>query len=262
MGTHHPKYWLVFGKDGSLFVIVSSANFSSPGAIEGSWVGMFPPLPRSARESSPRGLAVPTTFTEGERRGRRRIKGCNDFGHVLEDMIRQQGVQAHLPSSSYSPNMIHPVKFLRDFANFSLHDLPYLWDFSAAAVDLVATVPGDHRGRITNPPEREKYVPLYGPQRFAALMADKLSPSSSSYSLPPSSLSNADAFVLQQTSIGTKLHVNFVEQLSRSYFAQDDRRESTMEHVMENARIVWPEEVYMRECSRKARGGKLPKSNM
>lgn len=45
-GVNHPKFFLLFEKDGSLTVIISTSNLTSTTAIEGSWVQRFRPKVR------------------------------------------------------------------------------------------------------------------------------------------------------------------------------------------------------------------------
>ena len=45
-GVNHPKFFLLFEKDGSLTVIISTSNLTSTTAIEGSWVQRFKPKVR------------------------------------------------------------------------------------------------------------------------------------------------------------------------------------------------------------------------
>jgi len=153
---------------------------------------------------------------------------------------------------------MHPLKFFDTKVGHALHDLPYLYDFSSCPVDLIATVPGDQPGRITRAPSSTHYKQLYGPQRFSAVMASKTGHPTSQ--LPPSVLSPTDTFVIQQTSVGTKMSVPFIEQLARNYFVEDDRVTATMPHVLQNTCIVWPTEEFMWMAYRKSVGA--PKTNI
>lgn len=158
IGCHHPKYFLLFEKSGSLVVIISTCNLTPQHAVDASWVQRFEPR-RNLKSNN-------DTIDYGM---------THDFGYVLTDLIKRQ-------SEAADGGML-PDAFLRRFVNGlssgGLSDLPRLFKFEDSHVHLVSTVPGNYMGHLpkkgvascyNRPPYRSPTI-TYGPQRVAYVLS-------------------------------------------------------------------------------------------
>lgn len=172
MGTHHCKYAILFGEDGKVWVVVTSGNFTRPGMVDETWCQCFERRGEDEEENN-------------EYRG--------DFGVVLRDLIVKQGDSSYLPWSLKRPNYMHSAKFFRQHVGFELSALEETFRWEEAKVELVSTIPGDWDGRLgVRGDEGSDRRVLYGPQRFAQLMAGYINPQSPDFAIPPQSLRATD----------------------------------------------------------------------
>ena len=83
-GVHHPKFFLLFERSGSLVVIISTSNLTPQSLMDGSWVQRF----------EPKGVS-PHNRDSGNNDGNLK-KGSvyfgmpSDFGAVLTDFLKKQ----------------------------------------------------------------------------------------------------------------------------------------------------------------------------
>ena len=104
-GVHHPKFFLLFERSGSLVIIVSTSNLTPQTAMEGSWVQRFESI-----DTAPR-----PTFANDVGRGgddkRWTDHGMpSDFGAVLTDFLEKQS-DAVGPGGGCSPTSSSVVSF-------------------------------------------------------------------------------------------------------------------------------------------------------
>ncbi|KAL7508509.1 hypothetical protein ACHAXN_006449 [Cyclotella atomus] len=157
-GCHHPKFFLLFEKSGSLVVIVSTCNLTPQHAVDASWVQRFEP--RGILKGNDGDIDYGMT---------------HDFGYVLADLMMKQ-------SAAAADGML-PDTFLRRFvdglSSGGLVDLPRRFKFEDSHVHLVSTVPGDYSGHLpkkgvascyNRPPYRNPSI-TYGPQRIAYILS-------------------------------------------------------------------------------------------
>lgn len=121
MGVHHAKYMLVFVETG-VYVAISSGNVSAQLSLDATWTQYF-------------------------RRTERSVAQTNDFGEVLEDFLSHQADQILVRHCDSAPREVpNLMSWLR--LNLKLgkgRSLASMFDWNAASVDLVTTVPGSDR---------------------------------------------------------------------------------------------------------------------
>lgn len=241
-GVHHPKYMILLERSGSIVVVVSTANLSVPLSNDASWVQRFPP----ASQSQQQGQAAPSSKS-------------NDFGAVLANFLQCQMLAT-------APAQLTAHGFVQRYLQWkSLVDLERRFDYRAAQVHLIATVPGDQEGRHSilhqrynnlqnsgsnnndnNEAKAERF--LYGPQRVADLL-DRLA-------LPTSLQTEDDRLIFQPTSFGGDWNLRNMSDLVRSYLALDDPTiSSPRDHdILQRLDIVWPTDFFVRQSSQIAKG--------
>ena len=104
-GVHHPKFYLLFERSGSLVVIVTSSNLTPQNSTEGSWIQRFEP-----RSSAPK-LSYVQNGCGGVTRSGIDNKSASvvdfgmpsDFGVVLQDFLTKQAEAAE--EGSLSPDV-------------------------------------------------------------------------------------------------------------------------------------------------------------
>jgi hypothetical protein len=234
--VHHPKFFLLFERSGSLVVIVSTSNLTPQTAMEGSWVQRFEP------EDAGVGIEVGG-------RGRTDHGMPSDFGVVLADFLEKQS-EAASPDGGMLPDM-----FLRRYVpglKGGLAALAGRYRFDEAQAHLVSTVPGEHVSGIPTAPfagneqgwhRRYDGRPrvAYGPQRVSFVLSRILDPdhirraralgaASAGGSrtagsrmdadtpwLPPSLVRAKDRLVIQPTSLGGNWTRDDLETIVSSY---------------------------------------------
>ena len=92
-GCHHPKFFLLFEKCGSLVVIISTSNLTPSTSIEGSWVQRFEPAPTKPPHDANSGISVDKGMS-------------SDFGVVLADFLMKQSEAADTANDNYSARAI------------------------------------------------------------------------------------------------------------------------------------------------------------
>ena len=190
-GVHHPKFMILFETSGSVVVVVSTSNLSPQHSVDASWVQRFEPSPQPLTENG----VTDATRCDG-----------SDFGHVLANYLECQ-------SHAAREGQMIPEAFLRtNLGITSLDDFRRRYRFEESQVHLIATVPGEHKGR-----QRAGHLGksgttmtfLYGSQRVNDILC-RLSASSSPGKethpskpwLPRSLLSDQDRLIMQPTSFG------------------------------------------------------------
>lgn len=161
-GVHHPKFMLLFTKEGDLIVVVSTANLVKTQTTEGSWVQKFSPRdPRSFPRNSS-------------------ISSENDFGTTLTDFLKQLSKAV---AAKKSPNDDMAIStFLSKYLNLKLDDLGKSFQFQKAKVHLVPIIPGNF------PLNHKKY----GRRRVESILENLMH-------VPTS---NTDELLIQPTSLG------------------------------------------------------------
>jgi len=154
-GVHHPKFFLLFERSGSLVVIISTSNLTPQNSTEGSWVQRFEPIVATGSGCNTKGsvdFGMPS-----------------DFGAVLTDFL---GKQSEAAAGGMMPDV-----FLRRYVSglsSGLNALSERYRFDEAQVHLVSTVPGDY---ISGLPRKghhgAAYKPriAYGPQRVSFILS-------------------------------------------------------------------------------------------
>ncbi|KAL7463378.1 hypothetical protein ACHAXS_003756 [Conticribra weissflogii] len=257
-GVHHPKYFLLFEKCGSLVVIVSTCNLTSQTAVDASWVQRFWPKCSESGKSGLVDMGMPS-----------------DFGVVLADFLEKQS-EAAKNAESMLPDL-----FLKQFVNgLSLSSLASRYQFEEAQVHLISTVPGDYSGCLPhenedfNASRAKKQNLTYGPQRVAFILSRLLNEShihsarialSSSTTresgigmmrskmeevlpwLPPALVSKMERLVIQPTSFGGTWTGSDMEVIVRSYLRPHWKKTMCSgdlfvkdNNSLGNTDIVWP----------------------
>lgn len=156
-GVHHPKFMLLFEKNGNLVVLVSTANLTRSRTMEGTWLQRFMPNRRRRRMDRPRSPAElsasicqsnTTTNSSSQQSFRsqrsRRDNECidaaaNDFGPVLQDFLSKL--------SEASAVQDQKEKSLEDFMaehlQIELGTFAESFHFEKAQIYLVPVVPGN-----------------------------------------------------------------------------------------------------------------------
>lgn len=84
-GCHHPKFFLLFEKSGSLVVIISTSNLTSVTSTEGSWVQRFEPVVGNGEDDIGKSnvdVGMPS-----------------DFGAILTDFLEKQSEAAAMANT-------------------------------------------------------------------------------------------------------------------------------------------------------------------
>ncbi|KAL7539565.1 hypothetical protein ACHAXR_009399 [Thalassiosira sp. AJA248-18] len=269
-GVHHPKFFLLFERSGSLVVIISTSNLSPQKALDGSWVQRFEP-----KESSPR----PTYINRGG--GSKNANGNvdfgmpSDFGAVLTDFLKKQ-------SEAAADGTMLPDVFLRRYVSglsSGLNTLSDRYQFDSAQVHLVSTVPGDHLGGLPRRCHRDAtYKPRisYGPQRVSFILSRILNKSHIGSAcavkaaatgrlrggrmeatipwLPPSLMSAKERLVIQPTSLGGNWTREHLELIAQTYLdPESTAKDRTADGPLEMMDIVWPAMDYFNAMRSKRR---------
>jgi len=257
-GVHHPKFFLLFERSGSLVVIVSTSNLTEQTSIEGSWVQRFEP-----KESSPR----PTYIDRESDDIAKNVVDYgmpSDFGAVLTDFLKRQ--------SDAAAGGMMPDVFLRRYVPGLSSGLPALADqyrFDDAQVHLVSTVPGDHVGGLPKGHQDAAYKPCvsYGPQRVSFILSRTLNEShircakaamatvsatsrrirmeSGMPWLPPSLVGSKERLLIQPTSIGSNWSQDDLELIVRLYLQPNwnlplNHSNTKEDGVLDLMDLVWP----------------------
>ena len=152
-GVHHPKFYLLFERSGSLVVIISSSNLTPQNSTEGTWVQRFEPNQSGSGNT-----------------GKVDYGMASDFGHILTDFLQKQSEAAE--DGSLSPDI-----FLRRYAGLTsgLNSLSEQYQFDKSQVHLVSTVPGDYISGLPRNVNRSdaafKSCISYGPQRVSYILS-------------------------------------------------------------------------------------------
>jgi hypothetical protein len=226
-GVHHPKFFLLFERSGSLVVIVSTSNLTPQTALEGSWVQRFEPVEMARRSNY-----VNDVGSAGVDYGM-----PSDFGVVLTDFLEKQSEAAAVDGGMLPDNFLR--KFVPCLNNCGLAGLANQYHFDEAQVHLVSTVPGEYISTI--PRRHVSYRPrvTYGPQRVSFILsrilnehhrraAATIRASATGRSvggrmdadvhwLPPTLVSSMDRLVLQPTSLGGNWTRDDLELVVKSY---------------------------------------------
>jgi len=256
-GVHHPKFMILFETSGSVVITVSTGNLTQPFTNDATWLQRFHPIDDEKNKNS-HGEAV-----DG---------GLDDFGDVMADFLFQQTLSSR-------PEQLTPLGFVQRYLGYrSFADFQSNFDFSTAQVHLIATVPGDHEGRLRHHhPEKSKRRPrFYGRQRVADVLSRVTFPpnldveSSSDFRhgiaarrprLPWLSrktiLSDEDRLIFQPTSFGSDWRKYSLAEVVRSFWGHDDRTgETTQElqqamtddELLQRLDIIWPTDNFMRSA--------------
>jgi len=270
-GVHHPKFFLLFERSGSLVVIISTSNLTPQNSTEGSWVQRFEPK----EQSSPQ----PTNSNRGSdanAKGNVDHGMPSDFGAVLTDFLKRQ-------SEAAAGGML-PDVFLRRYVSglsSGLNSLVDQYRFDDAQVHLVSTVPGDHMGGLPRKGHRDAtYKPriAYGPQRVAFILSRTLnqchirsaraamaattgrlggSRRMDDYMpwLHPSLVTAKDRLVIQPTSMGGNWTRDDLELIVQSYlqphWKHPENIDKNKDGLLELMDIVWPSMEYFESIKRK-----------
>lgn len=280
-GVHHPKYYLLFERSGSLVVIVTSSNLTPQNSTEGSWIQRFEP-----RSSAPKLSYVQNGCGGVTRSG---IDNNNnsasvvdfgmpsDFGIVLQDFLTKQADAAE--EGSLSPDV-----FLRRYVpglSLGLSSLADQYRFEEAQVHLVSTVPGDYISGLPKNGNRSDatYRPRisYGPQRVSYILSrvfndghiksSKLARASDTGRLGSNTSQEAnqswfhpalkracERLVIQPTSLGGNWTTDDLETIVESYLQphyqlpsddDDGNRTADDDSVLSLMDMLWPTMDYM-----------------
>jgi len=290
-GVHHPKFFLLFERSGSLVVIVSTSNLTPQTSTEGSWVQRFEPV-----ESMPRPSHNNRGYSGGNNGNNIRKSNVDhgmpsDFGAVLTDFLKRQ-------SEAARGGML-PDVFLRRYVQGLSSGLEALTDryrFDDAQVHLVSTVPGDHAGGIPLQGFRPDatYSPriAYGPQRVSFILSRTLNKCHITSAkatrmaaemitggrlggsrkmqadmewLPPSLIAAKQRLVMQPTSMGGNWTREDFEGIVQTYLRPHWTRPNHGNHIgedetvdaensaLEVTDIVWPSMEYLETLRSKRR---------
>jgi len=235
--VHHPKYMILFEKDGSVVVVVSTSNLTSSQSTEGSWIQRFPPTVADAAASS--SGTKPT--------------GSSDFGKVLANFLQCQMLVT-------AEGQLTANAFVQRYLSWkSLVSLEHLFDYSRAQVHSIATVPGDPEGRHStlhcwqqqqqnkNETSNSNNLFYYGPQRVADVLVRR--------KIPPTLEDDCDRLIFQPTSFGGDWDSCSMSAIVRLYLGYDDPSDSPVgDHdVLQRLDIVWPTDYFIRQASQMVR---------
>mmetsp|Transcript_17221 Transcript_17221/g.19932 ORF Transcript_17221/g.19932 Transcript_17221/m.19932 type:complete len:867 (+) Transcript_17221:123-2723(+) len=231
-GVHHPKFLLLFEKSGSVVVVISTSNLTSPKAADGTWLQRFYPSKQY--------------FNANIEYEKNRCDG-SDFGYVLCDFLQRQSDAAEVGKTI-------PTNFIKKYLGLSsLNEFRRNYRFDKACVNLVSTVPGYHPGRFSTKhlskisgesEERFDRRIFYGPQR----VSDILHRCKLQNWLPSDDAKN-DKLIFQTTSFGSHWKNNQFIYLIKQYMALDGDLsciEDQADDVLKQAHIVWPTKKEMK----------------
>jgi hypothetical protein len=241
-GVHHPKFMLLFEKSGSLVVVVSTSNLTSQESLDGVWLQRFTPTNPAGEHD---GNRSPRATSPRNKTKERRHDG-SDFGAVLSDFIQKQSDAAQVGS-------MLPVEFIRHYlAIDSLDSFRDAFSFQDSQVHLIATIPGDHHGKLgITHMGRKDGMPtfLYGAQRVADIMERLTSPKDQNVNpwFPSRLLSDDDRLILQPTSLGGYWTASDTASLARTYMGSDARESE----ILERMDIMWPANDFIQKSVRK-----------
>jgi len=229
-GVFHPKIFVLFERCGSVVVIVTTHNLTPQKTVDGTWCQRFQRKAESDRRRNVNKWSK-TMKCDG-----------SDFGWVLADFLHKCGIGA-------SKGNILPEQFLRTYLGFeTLNDFRSCFWFEKSEVQLIATVPGIHRGmrcqkhgngRKNSGTTERTY--LYGPQRVCDVLRRQ-----SKLSKPwisPDILSSKDKLLIQTTSLGSKWNAHILSEVLRLYLCENENIS-----VLNRAQIFWPSRRYMESC--------------
>ena len=260
-GVHHPKFFLLFERSGSLVVIISSANLTPQNSTEGTWVQRFyPQSPGSKPSSSNVDYGMPS-----------------DFGHVLSDFLEKQSEAAEGGRGTMLPDV-----FLRRYAGLAsgLSSLSDQYRFNEAQVHLVSTVPGDYISGLPKNSHRvdATYKPriTYGAQRVSFILsrilneghiksakvaraADSRSMDATMAWLHPTLKKASDRLVMQPTSLGGNWTRVDLEEIVKTYLQPhwnlptDDEDVTADDSPLSLMDLVWPSMDYFESMKSRRR---------
>ena len=282
-GVHHPKYFLLFERCGSMVVIISTCNLSSQTAVDSSWVQRFEPKELLSPGRS--GALNGSHGSISSNNGPIDMGLPADFGVVLTDLLKKQSEAAE------QGGFMLPDLFLRRFVDgLSLNSLVDRFRFEDAQVHLVSTVPGDYLGCLPtngngdsryNPSLAKKRNMTYGPQRVSFVLSRILNESHirsaraamSSVTgglmgskmdsvvpwLPPALVTKMERLVVQPTSFGGTWTRQDMEIMTHSYLrphwkVEKESQDESMvvdEGLLGLLDIVWPAFDYFDEMREK-----------
>ena len=242
LGVHHPKFFLLFEKSGSIVVIISTSNLTPQNAIDGSWVQRFDARHESQYDQfnqSDVDLGMPS-----------------DFGTILTDFLMKQS------DASANDSMLPDIFLRRYVRGLTLYGLRTRYKFEDAQVHLVSTVPGHHKGSV--PPKGldttlSLYKPhiTYGPQRVLFILSRLLDAhhmqlaNNSKQSrrlvgpmwIPKSLWTAMDQLVVQPTSLGGNWTRESLEEVVAKYLQKDLEKDKDHE-LLDEVDIIWPSEDF------------------
>lgn len=262
-GVHHPKYFLLFEKCGSLVVIISTCNLTTQTAMDASWVQRFWPTDSQNGKSRLVDMGMPS-----------------DFGVVLADFLEKQSKAAKAAISML------PDLFLQRYVDgLSISSLASRYRFEEAQVHLISTVPGDYSGCLPregedfNASSAKKQNLTYGPQRVSFILSRLLNEShinsarvalSSSSTrqggigmmrskmeevlpwLPPALVPKMERLIIQPTSFGGTWTRSDMEVMVHSYLRPQWNKTICSDDLimmdrdlLGNTVIVWPTFDYL-----------------
>jgi hypothetical protein len=249
VGVHHPKFMILFETSGSVVVAVSTSNLTPQHAVDASWVQRFEPSQMDKQESE---------IDDAMR--------CNgsDFGHVLSNYLQCQ-------SSAAKEGQMIPEAFLREYMGIvSLANFSTRYRFEDSQVHLIATVPGNYRGRehATHLGDsRGSKSFLYGSQRVNDILhrlsgSSSLGPQAKPW-LPRSFLSDQDRLIMQPTSFGGNWKQENFTDLIRLYFEHGitngkNNSFGRAERFLRQTDILWPSLIYMNEVNQNRSQMRVP----
>ena len=251
MGVNHPKYMLIFTKKG-VHVMISTANMCTQYSVDSSWTQFFPKKMEKVKKNLD-------------------MIG-SDFGDVLQDFLDHQGKQIDANEAKYGGKITTPEEFIQKFVhdkNFKISDLTYLYCFELSKVDLISVVPSKisipgYKSKVN---EIYKYQPpcddcemhnsslrksdiKYGRDRVQQLLQRhesklKLSKINDGDQVENKSEIKLGKLVLQPTSIGNNLTMDYMQQLWNCYRyaeSEDKEHEHDWNHYL---KLIWPDEKYV-----------------
>lgn len=249
VGVHHPKYFLLFEKSGSVVVIISTSNLTPQTALDGSWVQRFDARHESQYDEYNRSdvdLGMPS-----------------DFGTILTDFLTKQ-------SDATANGSMLPDIFLRRYVKgLSLSGLRTRYKFEDAQVHLVSTVPGHHKGSVPRKgldSALSTYKPhiTYGPQRVSFILSRLLDAYHMQWAnnskksrrsvgpmwIPKKLWPAMEQLVVQPTSLGGNWSRESLEEVVAKYL-QKDTEEGTKDDLLEELDIIWPSEDFFASMKEK-----------
>jgi len=186
-GVHHPKYFLLFEKRGSIVIIISTHNLTKPTSTDATWIQRFDSHHFQT-------VNVPTSSQPSNNDSYLNCHG-QDFGWVLMDFLQKTQAAiapCHLDTALDTLGSHFPLDFMRQHVHGinSWTDFAHNYRFQDSSIFLVSTVPGCYPGSFRSfrgqqksnisEPQSEKYQNtfkcLYGPQRVSHVLSCLKSP--------------------------------------------------------------------------------------